>query len=72
MKDINEVKLLAQFFVWIKIGVLVFLTQSLFVILKLTGVMAWSWVWVFLPVYVGPFLLIIGLIAVSRMTRGTG
>ena len=38
----------------------------IFMILKLTGVIAWSWLWVFSPVWI--FLLLGGLVMVIGMS----
>jgi hypothetical protein len=42
-----------------------------FLTLKLTGLVAWSWVWVLAPAWIGAALLAIG-IGVFRLRRGRG
>ena len=40
-----------------------------FVVLKLVGVIDWSWWWVLLPCY-GPVLIVIGLILLAAALKG--
>lgn len=42
-----------------------------FLILKLTNVIAWSWWWVTCPLWIGPAILIAGLIIVAAVTSIT-
>lgn len=44
----------------------VLILAIIFMILKLTGVIAWSWLWVFSPVWI--FLLLGGLVLVIGMS----
>jgi hypothetical protein len=39
------------------------LLTLIFIVLKLTGVIAWSWVWVLAPLWIG-FLAFLGIIAI--------
>ena len=50
------------------------LLAGLFIGLKLTGYIAWSWLWVLSPLYVGPVLIILiafagGLIKEIKRSR---
>jgi hypothetical protein len=53
------------------------LTAAVFVVLKLTGVVDWSWLWVFAPLWI-PFALFLGffllflLIALPMVALGKG
>ncbi|PHS22092.1 MAG: hypothetical protein COA84_12995 [Robiginitomaculum sp.] len=52
-----------------KISLLSMLTV-LFIYLKLTGVILWSWWWVLSPLW-GPFTFILGIVAFAALCVGT-
>ena len=41
------------------------LSLLLFVVLKLTGVIAWSWLWVLSPIWILPFIIACFLVVVG-------
>lgn len=45
------------------------LLTIVFIVLKLTGVIAWSWVWVLAPLWIDLVLTVIAIIALVHYTR---
>ncbi len=53
-------------------GIVSFLTV-LFVVLKVTGALSWSWLWVFSPIWISAIcaILLVGIVLVSgRIAKG--
>ena len=45
------------------------LLQIAFIVLKLTGVINWSWVWVLSPIWISIVLLVFSVIVITMIAR---
>lgn len=48
------------------------LLAIVFIVLKLTGVIAWSWLWVLAPLWIGFVLFVVALLVMLWASTGSG
>ena len=48
------------------------LLTIVFIVLKLLGVISWSWVWVLSPMWISPIIVVILLVVIVMIKGGRG